>query len=135
MCEEGAMAYSLENFSKGLENVYYGPLKLHKGSFQDLAEKDLPEQIAYAFLDGDLYGSIKSSLEAIYPRLAPGAVVFVHDFGWEGYPGTELATTEFLADKPEKMMLPAYAEGGGFACYVGLLIKKSEFSKWSLVKE
>ena len=37
---------------------------------------------------GDLYESIKYSFELVYPKLVKGAVVFIHDYGAEIYPGT-----------------------------------------------
>ncbi|MBQ9016715.1 class I SAM-dependent methyltransferase [Candidatus Saccharibacteria bacterium] len=52
---------------------------------------DLPEKIAFAFLDGDLYGSIKTSLDLVLPRLVKGAVLLVHDYNNPSLPGVARA--------------------------------------------
>ncbi|MDO4747443.1 MAG: TylF/MycF/NovP-related O-methyltransferase, partial [Candidatus Saccharibacteria bacterium] len=52
---------------------------IKKGWFADLTEVDLPEKIAFAFLDGDFYESIRDSLRLVVPRMADGGVLVVHD--------------------------------------------------------
>lgn len=76
--------------------------RIHAGWFSELWDKDLPERIAFAFFDGDLYQSIMDSWRLVYPRLSPGAVVCVHDYDVSNWPGTKLACDEFFSDKPEK---------------------------------
>ena len=75
---------------------------IHKGWFGELKDKDLPERICFAFLDGDLYQSIMDSLNKIYDRLSHGAVVCIHDYQWKILPGVEKAVNDFLSDKPER---------------------------------
>ena len=58
--------------------------------------RDLPDEIAFAFLDGDLYRSIKTSLKLVWPRLSPGAIVIVHDYNNPELPGVARAVDEFL---------------------------------------
>ena len=68
---------------------------IKKAWFEDLdAEKDLPEKIAFAFLDGDLYQSIKTSLELVMPKMAKGGVIIVHDYHNEQLPGVTQAVDE-----------------------------------------
>ncbi len=101
-----------------------------KGWFRDTLEDGLPRLISFAHLDGDLYQSTMESLEAVYLRLAPGAVVLVDDYAdpdlcvkiGQSYednpynrnltrkykpidwlPGVRVACDEFLANKPEEM--------------------------------
>ena len=74
---------------------------IHAGWFKDLTPADLPEQIAFAFLDGDFYSSIFQSLSLVYPRLTDQARVLIHDYGYEKLPGVEKACADFLA--PKKM--------------------------------
>jgi O-methyltransferase len=90
-----------ETFNK--ENI---PLpEIHIGWFKDA---ELPVRISFAFFDGDFYTSIMDSWEKVYNRLSPGAVVCVHDYGWDVLPGVKLACDEFLADKPETMTFSNY---------------------------
>ncbi|MBR3414856.1 class I SAM-dependent methyltransferase [Candidatus Saccharibacteria bacterium] len=68
--------------------------KIKKAFFEDLAPNDLPERIAFAFLDGDLYGSIKTSLELVLPRLTKNAVLIVHDYNNPSLPGVARAVDQ-----------------------------------------
>lgn len=87
--------------------------RIHKGWFTETLPGDgLPQAIAFAHLDGDLYESILTSLEHTYPRLSPGAVCLVDDYSDPGlfdavdqFPGVKLACDEYLADKPERVTL------------------------------
>lgn len=86
-----------------------------KGWFEDTVPRFLPDRIAFALLDGDLYASTKHILPHVYARLAPGAVcmfgvyyddaVFSRPDTIPHYksPGVKRATDEFFADKPEKV--------------------------------
>ena len=79
---------------------------IKKGWFEDLdAEKDLPEKIAFAFLDGDLYQSIKTSLDLVLPKLVKGGVVIVHDYDNPQLPGVARAVDERLKDGEVKASL------------------------------
>ena len=73
---------------------------VHKAWFNELQPHDVPEQIAFGFLDGDFYDSILDSLRLVWPRLVPGAILAVDDFGREALPGAERAVRTFLKDKP-----------------------------------
>ena len=68
--------------------------KIKKAFFEDLDPGDLPEKIAFAFLDGDLYGSIKTSLKLILPRLANNAILIIHDYNNPSLPGVARAVDE-----------------------------------------
>ena len=72
---------------------------IHKAWFNELTPADIPKQIAFAFLDGDFYASIRDSLRLTWPVLAPHAIVTIDDFGREALPGAERATREFLQGK------------------------------------
>lgn len=74
---------------------------IKKAWFDDLADQDLPNQIAFAFLDGDLYGSIKTSLKLVAPRLHEQGIMIVHDYNNPELPGSSRAVDEFLRAHPE----------------------------------
>ena len=76
------------------------PPIVHKGWFNQLTATDVPASIAFGFLDGDFYESIRDSLQLVWPHLTPGAVLTVDDFGREALPGAERAVRSFLSDKP-----------------------------------
>lgn len=73
--------------------------KIHKAWFQDLTENDIPEAIAFAFLDGDYYESIMTPLKLIWPRLSPGSIVVVDDYSNQALPGAAKAVDEWLRHK------------------------------------
>lgn len=74
--------------------------RIKKGWFSDLTTDDLPSSIAFAFLDGDFYDSIRDSLKLIWPYLAPGATVIVDDYQNEALPGAQKAVDEWLVTHP-----------------------------------
>lgn len=71
------------------------------GWFEDTVPNELPEKICFAHLDGDLYESIKTSIEGVYPRLSKGAICVIDDYNFPAFPGAKKAVDEFLEDKPE----------------------------------
>ncbi|MBP5674834.1 hypothetical protein J6W91_00705, partial [Candidatus Saccharibacteria bacterium] len=75
---------------------------IKKGFFEKLSpEVDLPGEISFAFLDGDLYQSIKTSLKLVFPKLADDGLVLVHDYNNPQLPGSAKAVDEFLKIHPE----------------------------------
>ena len=78
--------------------------RIKKAFFEDLLDQDLPPQISFAFLDGDLYGSIKTSLALVAPRLTPGAIIVVHDYNNPELPGSAKAVDEYLRAHPTKKL-------------------------------
>lgn len=92
----GDLAVSQEQFEAYfVKNGIQLPV-IHKGWFH---QQQYPRQIAFAFFDGDFYNSILTSWLMVYPKLAPGAMVCVHDYGFAPLPGVKLACDEFLQDK------------------------------------
>ncbi len=76
---------------------------IKKAWFQDLGSDDLPNEIAFAFLDGDFYESIKISLELVWPRMNEKGVIVIHDYSNQALPGVALAIDEWLNDKSCKV--------------------------------
>ena len=105
-----AATYSTSNFAdtsvnKVLKNIGGDTerLKIHAGYFpQSTAGM---EEMSYSLvnLDADLYNPTKAGLEYFYPLLAPGGVIFIHDYNhaWEGL---TRAVDEFAGTIPEKLV-------------------------------
>ena len=71
--------------------------KIKKAFFDDLdIIYDIPEKISYAFLDGDLYQSIKTSLRLVAEKMSQGGVIIVHDYNNPELPGSARAVDELL---------------------------------------
>jgi O-methyltransferase len=77
---------------------------IHKGWFDQLAANDVPEPIALAFLDGDFYGSIISSLRLIWPKMSEGGIILIDDYQRETLPGVERAIRDFFQGKQIKRL-------------------------------
>lgn len=69
---------------------------IKKAWFNELMPMDLPDKIAFAFLDGDFYESIIDSLKLVWPKLTLGAVIVVDDYQNEALPGARKAVDEWL---------------------------------------
>ncbi len=72
---------------------------IKKAWFGELCDADMPEKIAFAFLDGDFYESIKDSLRLVEPRMVDGGVMVVHDYTNMALPGVKKAVDEWGADR------------------------------------
>ena len=79
--------------------------RIRKGFFADLnPDEDVPEKISYAFLDGDLYTSIKTSLKLVENRMAKDGIIIVHDYNNPELPGSSRAVDEWLRAHPGKTL-------------------------------
>lgn len=76
---------------------------IKKAWFNELTGVDLPEKIAFAFLDGDLYESIRDSLRLVEDKMSKGSVIMVHDYDNPALPGVAKAVDEWLSSKNAKM--------------------------------
>ena len=73
---------------------------IKKGFFENLdPATDLPAKISFAFLDGDLYTSIRTSLKLVTPKLAKGATLIIHDYNNPQLQGVAKAVDEWLAGR------------------------------------
>jgi len=108
---EGQLRTSKDVLAANFERYGLRLPVIHKGWFEDTLPTGLPEQISFAYLDGDLYSSILVSLQHVYPRMSPGAICLIDDYAdpevypeaWNKLPGVKAACDEYLADKPEKV--------------------------------
>ena len=78
--------------------------KIKKAFFDNLdIIYDIPEKISYAFLDGDLYQSIKTSLRLVTDKMSQGGVIIVHDYNNPELPGSARAVDEWLKSHQVKV--------------------------------
>ena len=78
---------------------------IKKAWFADLTEVNLPEKIALAFLDGDLYESIKVSLKLVENKMSRGGVILVHDYVNSALPGVATAVDEWVKQRNKKIKI------------------------------
>lgn len=75
-----------------------GRIRYVRGKVEDTVPGQAPERIALLRLDTDWYESTRHELEQLYPRLVPGGVLVIDDYGhWEG---AKKAVDEYFAARP-----------------------------------
>lgn len=78
---------------------------IHAGYFPDTTAGLENHTFAFVLLDLDVYAPTRAGLEFFYPRLAPGAYCFVHDYNSpESNNACRRALGEFLAGRPERVI-------------------------------
>jgi O-methyltransferase len=102
---------TLEDVKDGFTQLPYPPERVHfvKGKVEDTIPAHAPERISILRLDTDWYESTRHELEHLYPRLSPGGVLLLDDYGyWEG---AREAVDEFLEQSGERLLLMRMASG------------------------
>ena len=92
----GALKTTPEAFTKNVIGLGGEVKNLHIGWFNETLPKELPLNISFALLDGDRYSSTMEGLTWVYPRLSPGAVVMLDDYGDPRFCGVKKACDQFL---------------------------------------
>jgi O-methyltransferase len=92
----GELKVSKKQFLREFQKAGLKPPVVHKGWFSHLSSRDVPDRIAFAFLDGDFYESIRSSLKLVLPRMQQGGVIIIDDYAREALPGAARAVHEFF---------------------------------------
>jgi O-methyltransferase len=110
---KGDMKVNLEQFQKNFDILGLKKPIILKGWFEETLPKSLPNNIAFALIDADLYSSTLFALTQIYPKLNCGGicvfgVYWDPDANYSGTtklnyqsPGVKKACDEFFKDKPE----------------------------------
>lgn len=102
--EAGKLYVSKKEFIQQFRSANLQPPTVHKGWFDELAASDVPNPIAFAFLDGDFYDSIISSLRLVWPHMSPGGKILIDDYQRPTLPGVERAIRDFLQGKSVKSL-------------------------------
>jgi len=74
-----------------------------------------PDEVAFAYLDFDLYEPILTGLCLLHPATRPGSILMVDDYGFFSS-GPELAVRRFLADREDFYELLEPPTGTGAFC-------------------
>jgi O-methyltransferase len=92
------MRATVETVRERIEPLGYPSERLHfvKGMVEDTIPGVAPDKIAILRLDTDFYSSTKHELEHLYPRLMPGGILIIDDYG--AIPGARLAADEYAAE-------------------------------------
>ena len=95
---------SLDEVHRNLEATGYPREKLVfvKGLVEETVPQNLPDKIAILRLDTDWYESTRVELFHLYPRLVPGGVLIVDDYGH--YKGQRKAVDEYFRGIGENLL-------------------------------
>jgi O-methyltransferase len=92
----GELNVSKKQFLRSFQQAQLQPPITYKAWFNELTDTQLPSTLAFAFLDGDFYDSILTSLRLVWPRLSIGGTIAIDDYQRETLPGVERAVHDFF---------------------------------------
>lgn len=95
----------LEGVQAALYTTGYDPQKLHfiQGRVEDTIPARAPEEIALLRLDTDWYESTRHELIHLFPRIVPGGVIIIDDYGY--WQGARKAVDEYFQTHQVKILL------------------------------
>ena len=97
--QAGELTVSKKQFLSTFQKARLEAPITYKAWFKDLSDSQLPDKLAYAFLDGDFYESIIDCLKLVWPRLSVGGVIAIDDYERAALPGVTKAVSHFFKDK------------------------------------
>lgn len=78
---------------------------LHAGIFPETIPPELrSHRFRFAHIDVDIERSVRDCLDFVYPRLLPGGVIVIDDYGHAECPGATRAVEAFFEGKPETVV-------------------------------
>jgi hypothetical protein len=116
---ERLIAIGLDEVKKNVLSVGYDPERIHfiKGKVEETIPRYAPGRIALLRLDTDWYESTKHELVHLFPRVSPGGVVIVDDYGhWSG---ARRAVDEYLRDNRISLLLARIDYTGRIGVKIG----------------
>jgi O-methyltransferase len=102
---------SVEDVQQTMRGSEYPADRIHyyKGKVEDTIPGTVPDRISVLRLDTDWYESTRHELKHLWPRLVPGGVLLIDDYGW--WDGARRAVDEWLAETEDPVLLLRMDEG------------------------
>ena len=110
-CKAGDSTVTKKMFIETFEKAGLKLPVINEGFFADIPDHCYPEEMCFAFFDGDFYTSILDSFKKVYDKMVPGGIILCHDYKWTNFPGVNKACEDFLKDKPEIMTQDIFGIG------------------------
>lgn len=94
-----------EDVASAMARTSYAADRVHlvKGKVEDTIPGGAPRRIALLRLDTDWYESTRHEMEQLYPRLSPGGVLIIDDYGH--WAGCRQAVDEYFATHGVRLLL------------------------------
>lgn len=96
----GSMQVELSHFELVFDKFQLPLPQVHAGWFRETLAQQLPIQVGWAYLDGDLYDSILISLQEVVPRMQPGGLLMIDDYDSPLFPGVKTACQDYFGPQP-----------------------------------
>lgn len=109
----------LEEVKQAINSIGYDPEKIHliKGRVEDTIPDRAPLNISLLRLDTDWYESTRHELVHLFPRLSPGGVIIIDDYGY--WKGARQAVDEYIKEKKIKLLLNRIDSTGRIGVFWG----------------
>lgn len=102
----------IEDVRTNMRRTGYPEDRIHliRGVVEETIPRHAPNQVALLRLDTDWYESTRHELMHLYPRVSPGGVLMIDDFGhWRG---ARRAVLEYFADQDKPVFLVSLDDTG-----------------------
>jgi len=100
--KKGDLAVPEEEFRSRMTDV--AGLQVYKGWIPARFPEVAGRKFCFVHVDVDLYQPTRDAIEFFYPRLNPGGILLLDDYGFFICPGARQAADEFFKDKPEPIL-------------------------------
>ena len=106
---------TIEDVSRNVVSTGYPPQRLHfvQGKVEDTIPAKAPDGIALLRLDTDWYESTRHELEHLFPRLEPGGILIIDDYGY--WKGARKAVDEYIEKNNLRLFLSRIDDTGRLA--------------------
>lgn len=89
----------------------FANVRIHRGDIPGVLQCVSDERFCLVHIDVDLYRPTLDSLQFFYPRVVPGGVIVLDDYGFASCPGAHRAVKEFMTGKPEYVIHAPTGQG------------------------
>jgi len=94
---QGSMYCPISRYSDILEKLKVKRMPvIHQGLFSEINNDEYPNNICFAFFDGDIYDSIIDSFNAVWNKLSIGGIIVIDDYKFPTLPGVERACSDYF---------------------------------------
>jgi O-methyltransferase len=102
---------TLDDVREAFASVPYPEERVHfvQGLVEETVPREAPDQISILRLDTDWYESTRHELDHLYPRLSPGGVLLIDDYGY--WQGSRQAVDEFIEKTGARLLLQRMSSG------------------------
>jgi hypothetical protein len=109
----GALASSPADIRQALAPLGEVPfVRVCRGWIPERFQEAEDRLFCFVHIDVDLYQPTLDSISFFYPRMVPGGIILLDDYGFDNCKGVTEAVDCFMADKPEPIV--NVASGGAF---------------------